>query len=379
MMRCAIWLGWAAVLGAQTMTRTTSTSFSQTIHRERVTCPSRVRHRTELVARMAGGPVVYETTFDGAYWSRADAVMQAKAALERTAAPKRIQIQEAHFGETTTSEIEKVPGPRREARTTWNSRRVTKGPATVQVGLLGNEAQPCVGFTDSGPVGCPLGEAVTLPAGTTNIDALTHLHVDLYEEALETEVRVITTTIELTGMPATEPVAADFTGFQTRLKDGEHPRANLQVSNSSGETICVNLYSYAGNSEEMLSCCSCPVEPQTTLTLSSIHDALAPTVLPPNAAYEQMELKLTATVPENGQCREAAAREGTMATGLEVWGATMEKSGPPVMAPLVQRTRGTGTLAGRCGKVRQGLCRSCRKGAVDAFPVKVHPYCAVER
>ncbi len=334
-------------------------------------------HRTELVARMAGGQVVYQAAFDGAYWSRADAVMQAKAALERAAAPQRIQIQEAHFGETTTTEIEKQSGPRRETRTTWSSRRVTKGPATVQVGLLGNEKQPCAGFTDSGPVGCPLGKAVAVPTGTTNIDALTHLHVDLYEEALETEVRVITTTIELTGMPASEPVAADFTGFQTQLKDGDHPRANLQVGNTSAETICVNLYSYAGNSDEMLSCCSCPVEPQTMLTLSSIHDALAPTVLPPNTAYEQMKLKLTATVPENGQCREAAAREGAMATGLEVWGSTTEKYGPPASAPLVQRTRGTGTLAERCGKVMQGLCRSCRTAAADAFPIKVHPYCAL--
>ena len=149
---------------------------------------------------------------------------------------------------------------------------------------------------------------------------------------------------------------------------------------SIGGAICANVYVF-DPSEEIVSCCSCPVTPNGLVSLSAKNDLISNTFTP--AVPTAIVIKLVATVPVGGSCSNSAAAVGTatLATGMVAWGTSLHAN-TSAAAGTYGVTETAFTPAGldasevarlqtTCGFILAqgsgfGVCRSCRLGGLGA-------------
>jgi hypothetical protein len=186
------------------------------------------------------------------------------------------------------------------------------------------------------------------------------------------------------------PVAVTDAPFQVRyaanLGHGEsyidiaNDGANGASLNGSGVgaatgNICANLYVFDPN-EEMISCCSCLITPDSTIELGVRNDFLANTAT--GATPGSVTIKLVATLAGTGgsgsSCTQSAANlttETIPAAGVTAWGTTLHAQGPAYATTETRFTPSTlgsaeeASLANRCTFIYgtlsgAGVCRACR-------------------
>jgi hypothetical protein len=152
-------------------------------------------------------------------------------------------------------------------------------------------------------------------------------------------------------------------------------------------SICANVYVFDA-SEEILSCCSCPVTPNGLVSLSAQADLVSNPLT--NANHTSIVIKLLATAPVAGSCNNSALLAGgpSLALGMAAWGTSLHANTTITVAPPMGG--GTGydvtekpftdsslsagefaRLAYSCGAVANvgsgfGVCNSCRLGGLGA-------------
>jgi hypothetical protein len=165
------------------------------------------------------------------------------------------------------------------------------------------------------------------------------------------------------------------------------PGLGSGTSASVTGAICVNVYVY-DPSEEVVSCCSCPVTPNGLVSLSARNDLINNPLT--RGIPTSIVIKLLATVPVSGSCNNSALLAGTptLAPGMAAWGTTVHAnptSGPTLASVAAGTNAITETaftpanlsggelarLAYSCGVVANvgsgfGVCNSCRLGGLGA-------------
>ena len=158
--------------------------------------------------------------------------------------------------------------------------------------------------------------------------------------------------------------------------------AGLGFGTSASVTgaICVNVYVY-DPSEEVVSCCSCPVTPNGLVSLSAKGDLIINPLT--RGTPTSIVIKLLATVPVGGSCNNSALLAGTptLAPGMAAWGTTLHANTSAAAGTYaVTETAFTPSslsagelarLAYGCGVVANvgsgfGICNSCRLGGLGA-------------
>ena len=86
--------------------------------------------------------------------------------------------------------------------------------------------------------------------------------------------------------------------------------------------VCANVYAF-DPTEEIVSCCSCPVTPNGLVSLSVKNDLINNPIFPRTPT--SIIIKIVSTVPVGGSCSGSALLAGTptLANGLAVWGTTL--------------------------------------------------------
>ena len=387
------------------LAQTSTSTYSQTVHVSRSEQQVEI-HSTRIVGRVGGGPNVYDKTFNlplGAPEVQAT-LAGAKTQMKSTEA---LTFQDTV--NTLTDVSSRVITEQTNAiRTIGRTRRETMGPATINVGALGSEASPCVGYTgglpltngglspDDGflfkftmplvPNGCPIeGTPFAVPAGVLNVDTLIHIHTDVYQTSTTVRTTRSSSTYELIGtpVPAASPDAPSLLVRYVRnidrgdsliyLTNSGARGAGLAAGNTANTTgaICANVYAFSPDNE-LVSCCSCPVTPTGLKCLSARRDLL---ISPANSA--PLVVKLYATTPKNGSCNGSAADNfANGAAGLHAWGTSIQigaagKPDPVTDGQFLPATIGPGErerLASRCAMLYAngsgfGICSSCRTGS----------------
>lgn len=158
--------------------------------------------------------------------------------------------------------------------------------------------------------------------------------------------------------------------------------AGLGFGTSASVTgaICVNVYVY-DPSEEIVSCCSCPVTPNGLVSLSAKNDLINNPLTRGNPT--SIVIKLLATVPVGGSCNNSALLAGTPtpAPGMAAWGTTLHANSSAAagtyavtetaFTPAQLSAGELARLAYGCGVVANvgsgfGVCNSCRLGGLGA-------------
>ena len=89
--------------------------------------------------------------------------------------------------------------------------------------------------------------------------------------------------------------------------------------------ICVNVYAFSPDEQEV-SCCSCLVTPPNGLvSLSVVNDLTSNTLtgVRPSSVVVKLISTLAGGTGSGTSCTNSAATEGTLATGLLAWGTTI--------------------------------------------------------
>lgn len=412
-----------ATLTAQIIepTLTSSSSFTQAF------TTARARRQgsdegTRVVGRTSTGTVVYDQLFPFAPESAPvrEALSDAAAALR--ASPGVTQVDNPkRISQATTTQTQASTERTGVTQTVGITRRDTIGPATTMVGTLATAINPCRGYsggtplgtgglspndgfafhftTPVEPTGCPFGTRLGVPAGSRNIDTLTHIHSTITETITTVETTITRTTVEVVGSPGTpttvppeaptEAEAREDLGIQVRyvanLRQGD---AIVNVTNSGARgagmaagtsasttgALCLNAYVFSPDGQ-FYSCCACPVTPNGLISLSSRQDFLSLTVEAPSLS---LIVKLAASVPVGSTC--SATNPGPPAPGLHAWATTVVglqegfldvAEGPfrNASSPIGERQ----SLAAQCTAYRaqvagSEICRSCRLGSVSTAP-----------
>jgi hypothetical protein len=150
---------------------------------------------------------------------------------------------------------------------------------------------------------------------------------------------------------------------------------NITNSGASGGNICVNVYTFSPDEQEV-SCCSCNVTPNALVSLSAKTDLVSNTLTP--AVPTSIVVKLVATF--GGSCNAASAGTGASALtpGMAAWGTTLHRL-PNETVALTETAFTPATLSSAeltritalCGFIQSngsgfGICRSCRLGGLGA-------------
>ena len=152
---------------------------------------------TELIAQMAGGPVLFDQTFNAAY---SDPTVQAAVAQAT--------------GVLTGAGATSITGPTE----TISSQTLVSSSSTVQVTSTSETYSVSVNFY-IGPqtimVGPDQSQALTLLAGWTDIDTLTTTTVDIDQTVTNTDTYLTTTVYDMVGsvVPVPEPSSALVLGL----------------------------------------------------------------------------------------------------------------------------------------------------------------------
>jgi hypothetical protein len=158
-----------------------------------------------------------------------------------------------------------------------------------------------------------------------------------------------------------------------------HGDSVIDITNdgSGPGNICVNVYAF-DPSEEMVSCCTCPVTPNALNALSVNLDLIKNTLtsLPPTS----VTVKLVATtVPASQTCDPTSTSGTTTVSALHAWGTTLH-AGPgsfmvtetPFSAvSSIGISSDLATLTQTCRFIKFagsgfGICTSCRLGGLGA-------------
>src|ERR1700692_4987479 len=144
--------------------------------------------------------------------------------------------------------------------------------------------------------------------------------------------------------------------------------------------ICVNVYVF-DPTEEIVSCCSCPVTPNGLVSLSAKNDLINNPLFPRTPT--SIVIKLVATAPVGGSCNNSALLAGTptLVPGLAAWGTTLHTNTSAAagtyavtetaFTPATLSAGELARLAYTCGLVANqgsgfGVCASCRLGGLGA-------------
>ncbi|HEY6331075.1 MAG TPA: hypothetical protein VI756_17225 [Blastocatellia bacterium] len=191
---------------------------------------------------------------------------------------------------------------------------------------------------------------------------------------------------------AQNPITADSPYQVSYMSNLTHGDSVVNITNTgargaglgSGTTasvtgsICANVYVY-DPSEEIVSCCSCPVTPNGLVSLSGVSDLINNPLTRGNPT--SIVIKILATVPVGGSCNNSALLSGTvtLANGLAIWGTKLHaNTSAPAGTYAVTETAFTPSslsageyarLAYGCGVVANtgsgfGVCNSCRLGGL---------------
>jgi hypothetical protein len=200
------------------------------------------------------------------------------------------------------------------------------------------------------------------------------------------------------------PVQAPLDAFQV------HYASNLNVGDSfvnltntgtltlptglmNTGNICVNVYTFDGNDEQLVSCCSCLVTPNGLNSLSARNDLISNTLTPgvPNSIV----IKLLATTPlglsaagTGGTCNPSSPVAtpagpgifGSLVPGMRAWGTTIHAlPTTPVTWGVTEGSFLPSTLSPGeltkltlfCGFIQAngsgfGICKSCKTGGLGA-------------
>jgi hypothetical protein len=158
-----------------------------------------------------------------------------------------------------------------------------------------------------------------------------------------------------------------------------HGDSVIDITNdgSGPGNICVNVYAF-DPSEEMVSCCTCPVTPNALNSLSVNLDLIKNTLtaLPPTS----VTVKLVATtVPASQTCDPASTSGTTTVSALHAWGTTLH-AGPGSFAVTetpfsavssIGIASDLASLTQTCRFIKFagsgfGICTSCRLGGLGA-------------
>jgi hypothetical protein len=152
--------------------------------------------------------------------------------------------------------------------------------------------------------------------------------------------------------------------------------------NGTVGNICVNVYAIDPN-EELVSCCSCLVTPDATLSLGVIADLVGSSgnltntgQMPPSVTVVLAASLAGGAGGTGTSCTDSAALVTSVANGMAAWMTTLHA--PPVagaavttetsFTPISGGAGGTGSnlasLAGRCASIignssSHGLCAAC--------------------
>src|ERR1019366_1619617 len=143
--------------------------------------------------------------------------------------------------------------------------------------------------------------------------------------------------------------------------------------------MCVNVYVY-DPSEEIVSCCSCPVTPNGLVSLSAKLDLINNPLTRGNPT--SVVIKLLATAPVGGSCNNSALLAApTLVPGMAAWGTTLHANTSAAagtysvtetaFTPATLSAGELARLAYGCGVVANvgsgfGVCNSCRLGGLGA-------------
>src|SRR5579871_371750 len=178
------------------------------------------------------------------------------------------------------------------------------------------------------------------------------------------------------------PITAD-PYFQVRYAANVGPTSNVDSfvnitnTNASGGNICVNVYTFSPDEQE-ISCCACLVTPNGLVSLSAKSDLISNTLTP--AIPNSIVVKLIATAPLAGNTCNASSTANPTVPGLAAWGTAAHAQTVGGIPSLITETSFTpATLSGAeqtrvtslCGFIQSngsgyGICKSCRPGALGA-------------
>ena len=404
----------AGPLLAQTSTSTSTSSYSQTVHLTRSEQQVET-HLTRIIARVSGGPNLYDKTLNLPITAPEvqDAFAEARNLVK--AAPA-VALDDAVNSLTDVS-TRVITEQTNAIKTIGRTRRETMGPATVIVGPLATEASPCTGYTgglpvtngglspDDGflfkftlpltPTGCPLESTpFAVPAGTLNVDTLIHIHTDLYQTTTTVRTTRISSTYEIVGIRPTSVPTPEVPSILVRyVRNLDRGDSVINMTNSGARgaafaagfsasttgAICVNAYAISPE-DEMINCCSCPVTPNGLVTLSARRDFFNNFYGPKPPT--SLVVKLFATVPARNTCISSAYDSSVIAApGLHAWGTSIQigaegKPDPVTAGPFLVATLGPGErerLVSRCAILNANgsgynVCSTCRLGSVSFLP-----------
>ena len=150
---------------------------------------------------------------------------------------------------------------------------------------------------------------------------------------------------------------------------------NMTNTGASGGSICVNVYTFAPDEQE-ISCCSCPITVNGLASLSVTGDLISNVLTPSTPKSVTVELSAT-TQPGTG-CNAAVV--GTPAIGLRAWGTDLHAAPTVPVTHVVTETpfltsdlgaAQIATNAQLCHFIGIlgsgfGICASCRLGGLGA-------------
>jgi hypothetical protein len=137
--------------------------------------------------------------------------------------------------------------------------------------------------------------------------------------------------------------------------------------------ICANVYTF-DPSEELISCCSCPVTPDGLHSLSAKQDLVSNTLTP--GVPGSIVIKLVASAPIAGACN-ASSSAAVLESGLRAWATSLHQNTSNggfeitenVFQPSPLSASELAKLTTYCGFIQAngsgfGICKSCRLGGL---------------
>lgn len=138
--------------------------------------------------------------------------------------------------------------------------------------------------------------------------------------------------------------------------------------------ICVNVYTF-DPSEELISCCACPVTPDGLKSLSAKQDLVSNTLTP--GVPSSVVIKLLASVPVGGACNAATPTVATLGHGVKGWATSLHQNTINGNYEITENVFQTSVLSDSelaklttyCGFIQSngsgfGICKSCRLGGL---------------
>jgi uncharacterized repeat protein (TIGR01451 family) len=138
--------------------------------------------------------------------------------------------------------------------------------------------------------------------------------------------------------------------------------------------ICVNVYTF-DPSEELVSCCSCPVTPDGLKSLSVKQDLVSNTLTP--GVPGSVVIKLLATDPAGAPCNAAAVTTTNLEGGMRAWGTSLHQNTASGRFEITENVFQASPLSASelsklttyCGFIQSngsgfGICKSCRVGGL---------------